>query len=438
MSQVQTKFSPAANGFRFVNRFEFKLPIKFKLPLAGEVDLNDVVLGLCGGMCFAALDHFYAGAALTPIAKPGDLDPKTLIYLADRQIDSLKISVLIKFIEWMLIDQAEIGARMLRSEIPKLRRMLDKGEPAVLGLVRVQGWGDLTHNHQVLATAYALDDSTNDLQITLYDPNHPGETPSLRLNLGQQGAGFQVTQTTGELLRGFFIIPYKRKISAFKLGPRGVALAPRGPESAIRLRWPVDSRRVNQFFGENPDSYKAFGLAGHEGLDLFAMTGANIYAAAAGTVEKSGHPSGHPYGLQVRLSHEVNGIVFHTIYAHLSETRVKENDKVSAGDLIGLADNTGNSFGSHLHLTLKIDGMKTPGYPAGIVDPWPFLQNQVVVTPTEPLPPKSGVTVFTLEELNLRQEANTGAQVVGGLPAGEASDDPRRRRRGQGQDWQGR
>ena len=331
MSHVQTKFSPAVNGFRFVNRFEFKLPIKFKLPLAGEVDLNDVVLGLCGGMCFAALDHFYAGAALTPVAKPGDLDTKTLIYLADRQIDSLKISVLIKFIEWMLIDQAEIGARMLRSEIPKLRRMLDKGEPAVLGLVRVQGWGDLTHNHQVLATAYALDDSTNDLQITLYDPNHPGETPSLHLNLGRQGAGFQVTQTTGEPLRGFFIIPYKRKISAFKLGPRGVALAPRGPESAIRLRWPVDSRRVNQFFGENPDSYKAFGLAGHEGLDLFAMTGANIYAAAAGTVEKSGHPSGHPYGLQVRLSHEVNGIVFHTIYAHLSETRVKENDQGLGG-----------------------------------------------------------------------------------------------------------
>ena len=161
-------------------------------------------------------------------------------------------------------------------------------------------------------------------------------------------------------------------------------------------------------------------MPGHEGLDLFALTGANVYAAADGVVEKAGHPSGHPYGLQVRLRHEEGSVVFHTIYAHLSETRVQENDKVSAGDLLGLADNTGNSFGSHLHLTLKIDGAQTPGYPAGIVDPWPFLQNPVVVNPSEPLPPKSGVTVFTLNEVNLRQSPNTGAQVVGGLPAGEA------------------
>ena len=115
MSQVQTKFTPAANGFKFVNRFEFKLPVKFTLPLAGTIDLNDVVLGLCGGMCFAALDQFYAGAAPIGVANPGDLDPKTLIYLCDRQLDSLKIPTLLKFIEWMLIDQADIAARMLRS-----------------------------------------------------------------------------------------------------------------------------------------------------------------------------------------------------------------------------------------------------------------------------------------------------------------------------------
>ncbi len=419
MAQAQTKFVPAENGFPFVNRFEFKLPLKFTLPLAGTIDLNEVVLGLCGGMCFAALDNFYAGKAPTAAASPQELDPKTLIYLADRQIDSLKITTLIKFIEWMLIDQAEIGARMLRSEIPRLRRMLDKGDPAVLGLVRVQGLGDPTHNHQVLAVAYSLDDATREMQISLYDPNHPGQTPTLRLNLGQTGPGFAVTQSTGEALRGFFIIPYQAKVNAFRLAPRGAALAPRGPMAAIRLAWPVDSRRVNQFFGENPDSYKPFGLPGHEGLDLFAPTGANVYAAAPGVVEKAGHPAGHPYGLQVRLRHEMDGVVFHTIYAHLSETRVQENDLVSAGDLLGLADNTGNSFGSHLHLTLKIDGAQTPGYPAGIVDPWPYLQNPVEVPPPGPLPPKSGVTVFTTSELNLRAGPNTGAQVVAGLPAGE-------------------
>ena len=132
--------------------------------------------------------------------------------------------------------------------------MLDKGDPAVLGLIRTkQGLGDPTHNHQVLATAYSLDDATKEMRITLYDPNHPGETPTLHLNLAGQRASFQVTQSTGEPLRGFFVVPYKRQLSAFRLVPRGVAVAPRGPDSAVRLLWPVDSRRVNQFFGENPE-----------------------------------------------------------------------------------------------------------------------------------------------------------------------------------------
>jgi murein DD-endopeptidase MepM/ murein hydrolase activator NlpD len=51
--------------------------------------------------------------------------------------------------------------------------------------------------------------------------------------------------------------------------------------------------------------------------------------------------------------------VYHTIYAHLSRIDVQVDQNVAAGDLIGLADNTGNSFGSHLHLTLKIDGEQT-------------------------------------------------------------------------------
>jgi murein DD-endopeptidase MepM/ murein hydrolase activator NlpD len=420
MAEVSTKFSIQKNAFRFLNRFEFDFPVKFKLPLAGEVDLSKTVLGLCGGMCFAALDHFYSGEPLPEAANQADIDPGTLVYLCDRQLDSLSIPVVLKIIEWMLIDRSQLAQRMARYEIPKLRRQLDRGDPVVLALIRVQGVADPTHNHQVLATAYTYDAATRELILSLYDPNHPGESPTIRLNLDAPRAGFTPLQSTGEPLRAFFVVPYQRRAPLLRAAPRA-GLIPRGG-LPFHLQWPVDSRRVNQFFGENPDSYRPFGLPGHEGLDLFALTGANIYAAADGEVTLAGHPSNHPYGLHVRIRHEAGGKVFHTTYGHLTSTLVREKQHVTAGTLIGLADNTGNSFGSHLHLTLKIEGEQTPGYPAGIVDPWPYLQEQEEAPPApeKPLPAPSGLTVYTAIELNLRAGPGTANQVVAGLPAGEA------------------
>ena len=186
----------------------------------------------------------------------------------------------------------------------------------------------------------------------------------------------------------------------------------------IKLQWPVDSLRVNQYFGEHPESYRAFGLPGHEGLDLFAITGANVYAAADGQVYQAGHPQNHPYGLHIRIKHEFNGTVYHTIYAHLSSAFVQVGQNVTAGDRIGLADNTGNSFGSHLHLTLKIEGQQTPGYPAGVVDPWPYLQD-TQPAPVKPLPAPSGISVNTIGQANLRLEPNTVSEIVTILPSGE-------------------
>ena len=60
----KTNFISKANGFRFVNRFEINFPLQFKIPFAGEVKLSDVVYGLCGGMCFTALDYYYAGPSI--------------------------------------------------------------------------------------------------------------------------------------------------------------------------------------------------------------------------------------------------------------------------------------------------------------------------------------------------------------------------------------
>jgi murein DD-endopeptidase MepM/ murein hydrolase activator NlpD len=290
MSKVQTPFSPLSEGFRFPNYFELKLPVKFKLPLAGTVDLNDVVFGLCGGMCFAALDYYITKKYPLPeYTSPKEIDSRLLVYLCERQIDSLQLPVLIKIIDWMASGNDVLAGRMLKNEIPRLRRMLDRKEPAVLCLIRTQGFANPTLNHQVLATGYEFDEDAGTISITLYDPNHPGEVPTITTRLNRKD--FSIQQSTGETLRGFFLVPYRTQKAVPappEAGPAAVAFdLAATPEPPFRLKWPVDSQRINQRFGENPAMYRQFQLAGHEGLDFFAPSGAKIYAAFDGVVSEA-------------------------------------------------------------------------------------------------------------------------------------------------------
>ncbi len=419
MEKAKTQFNVHNQGFAFVNSFQVKIPVHYKLPFGGMVDLNEISFGLCGGMCFAALDYFHAKLPIPEFNTPAEIDHRLYTYLCERQLDSLKVPVVLKILEWMLVDEKILTTRMKRSEIPRLRRHLDKGEPVVLLLLRARGISNPTQNHQVLATGYELNPENQQMVIEVYDPNHPRQPRYIRLSLASSSPTLDLAQSSGEALFAFFLLPYH-----FQKPP----LIVREPPAVVsfevplfHLRWPVDSRRVNQYFGENPDSYKPFGLPGHEGLDLFALSGANVYAAADGMVTLAGFPKNHPYGLHIRIQHTDGGRTFHTIYGHLSETLVKAGQTVSAGERIGLADNTGNSFGSHLHLTLKIDGEKTPGYPAGIVDPYPYLKDSIAepLPQSDPLPP-SGIIVYTLSDLNLRTSGSITAEVIGSIPGGEA------------------
>jgi murein DD-endopeptidase MepM/ murein hydrolase activator NlpD len=414
MGKTQTPFAAASDGFEFVNFFELKLPVKFELPLVGKIDLNRVVFGLCGGMCFAALDYFHARQRLPQYPAPQDIDGPLLSYLLERQLDSLSIPVLIKILDWMARGQDELAKWMLKTELPRLTRSLDKGKPVVLCLIRVGKGGDPTHNHQVVATGYDLDVAPGKMVIHLYDPNHPLAAPTITVSLSR--ADFAISQSTGEELRGFFLIPYTFRKTSLPVPPPApgeVAFEAEVPEPPFRLAWPVDSRKVNQMFGENPRTYKPFGLAGHEGIDFFAPQGAKIYASFAGTVSEARYRGA--YGNQVRIRHEANGLKFTTVYAHLHKMLARPGQQVSAGDLIGLADNTGNSHGSHLHFTLFIDGRKTPGYYDGIVDPWLFFEGN------EPPPPPtlSGVVVYVVKDVNLRALPTTDSEILTLLPAGE-------------------
>lgn len=89
----------------------------------------------------------------------------------------------------------------------------------------------------------------------------------------------------------------------------------------------------------------------HEGVDLACATGTPIHAADGGTIVRAGWYSG--YGKCVEISHG-NGYL--TRYGHCSKILVKTGQKVYQGQTIALVGNTGNSYGSHCHFEVRING----------------------------------------------------------------------------------
>src|SRR5690606_21973239 len=68
----------------------------------------------------------------------------------------------------------------------------------------------------------------------------------------------------------------------------------------------------------------------HAGLDFAARTGTPVYATGDGKVKLAGRDGG--YGNAVVINH---GYGYETLYAHMSKIKVRRNQKVKRGDIIG-------------------------------------------------------------------------------------------------------
>jgi murein DD-endopeptidase MepM/ murein hydrolase activator NlpD len=92
--------------------------------------------------------------------------------------------------------------------------------------------------------------------------------------------------------------------------------------------------------------------AGHLGIDISANEGDAVYAADAGVVTMAGW-SQYGYGNVIQIDH---GNGYASLYAHLFQINVSVCESVGQGTVIGLAGNTGNSFGAHLHFEIRYGG----------------------------------------------------------------------------------
>lgn len=123
--------------------------------------------------------------------------------------------------------------------------------------------------------------------------------------------------------------------------------------------WPIDADFfwLSSRFGPRKKANGSWGF--HHGIDMAALKGTPVYAAASGIVIEASSVRG--FGNMVFIGHANN---YRTRYAHLDEILVSVGQKVAQGDLIGRVGSTGSvrsSSGrdaSHLHFEVYAFGKR--------------------------------------------------------------------------------
>ncbi len=94
------------------------------------------------------------------------------------------------------------------------------------------------------------------------------------------------------------------------------------------------------------------GRVPHTGIDIGLKKGTPVLSTFDGVVRMAKYYGG--YGKIVVVRH-LNGI--ETVYAHLSKIKVKVNQQIKAGDIVGLGGRTGKATANHLHYETRYNGV---------------------------------------------------------------------------------
>ena len=124
---------------------------------------------------------------------------------------------------------------------------------------------------------------------------------------------------------------------------------------------PLKKGYISSRFGKRRDPING-SARHHNGLDIAAKKGTNVYAIANGFITFKGKKGA--YGKLLEINHSES---LKSRYAHLSAFLVEKGDLVKKGDLIGKVGATGRVTGPHLHLEIKEDNK--------IIDPNVYLDD---------------------------------------------------------------
>jgi murein DD-endopeptidase MepM/ murein hydrolase activator NlpD len=113
---------------------------------------------------------------------------------------------------------------------------------------------------------------------------------------------------------------------------------------------PVEYPTLNSRFGHR-HSPNGIGSSFHRGVDFSLKRSDKVLAAGSGTVVKVSYMRG--FGNYIDIKHSKDIV---TRYAHLNSSSVREGQKVSARQMIGIGGSTGSATGKHLHFEVLVKG----------------------------------------------------------------------------------
>ena len=104
--------------------------------------------------------------------------------------------------------------------------------------------------------------------------------------------------------------------------------------------------------------------ADHRGIDFDAGEGYPIQIIADGVVTKVNLADDNSYGVYAIITHDVNGMKFDSMYAHMipGSVLVSVGQAVKVTQIVGQVGNTGASTGPHLHFEIHINGVAVDPY----------------------------------------------------------------------------
>ncbi len=191
-------FLPSTSAFHFANRWPSGPALRFgarvpgPVPVELELRIGDTANGLCGGMALATIDRWLRGERPPPDAVPPAAGTALFREIVRRQVDSLELGLAVaRFYRAGASGVRRRDRTTIRDAWPAVRREIDAGRPAGLGLIHVASADPrrLVGDHQVVAYGYVLDAAVGTVALAIYDPNHPDDdTIRLRIALdGPQG-----------------------------------------------------------------------------------------------------------------------------------------------------------------------------------------------------------------------------------------------------------
>lgn len=146
----------------------------------------------------------------------------------------------------------------------------------------------------------------------------------------------------------------------------GAVRLEQGDDPPPRAAWvaPVERYELSAGFASAGDRW----ASRHTGQDFAVAIGEPVRSVGAGRVVSIS--CGGAFGIEVVVQHPGG---YYTQYAHLASTTIDPDERVRAGQPIGLAGTTGNSTGPHLHFEVRL----TPYLGSG-VDPAAWLRERGV------------------------------------------------------------